>query len=182
MQDFLEQEYKYRADNISLTDFKKLMKTLPIKSKLQVSSWDYYYCNNEEGSFLRFRDSPTPELTKKVKLNVSNCWKRWEIDLPLDKDRVDKETVTKFVELLGYQENFRVFKTCFVYWLDKVNYVFYNVFDENMKEVGRYIEVECNKNSGADQSHLDEAADKLKELGLNPSNRMKKSIFELYNK
>lgn len=181
MADFTELEYKYKADNINLTDFKKLMKKLPITRKMEASSWDFYY-TNESNSFIRYRASSTPELTQKVKTSESNNWSRVEVDLSLDPIKADKETVTKFVELLGYQENFRVFKTCFVYWLDKVNYVFYNVFDENMKEVGRYIEVECNKNSGADQSHLDEAADKLKELGLNPSNRMKKSIFELYNK
>ena len=183
MIDFYEQEYKYKADNISLVDFKKLMKTLPIVRKLETSSWDYYFVtDSDKNNFIRFRDSHDPELTQKRKINESNNWNRLEVDLALDPKKTNKETVSKFLELLGYKENFRIFKTAWIYWLDKTHYVMYTVFDENMKEIGRYIEVEVNKGSSGDQTHLDEAAEKLKELGLTPANRMKKSIFELYAK
>lgn len=181
MSDYIEHEFKYKSDNISLTDFKKLMKKLPIVRKLEVSSWDYYLVN-ENKSFIRFRNSSEPEITTKLKTSENNNFKRLEVNLALDHNKVSKDSVFKFAELLGYRENFRIFKTCFVFFLDKVNYVFYNVFDENMKEVGRYIEVEINEGSGGDQSHLDEAASKLKEIGLTPQQRMKKSLFELYYK
>ena len=68
--------------------------------------------------------------------------------------------------------------------------MYYIVYDKDMKELGRFIEIEVNKDKvdplnatkrGAEGT-LNYYADKLKELGLTPQNRMKKSLFEMYVK
>lgn len=180
---FQEIEYKYKADNIGYSDFQKVMEKLDIVKRLEVGSWDTYYTKGSD-EFLRFRDGPTPELTKKTKVQEGNNWVRVECDLPLDPTRVTEATVTKFAEMVGYTYNFKINKSCFIYWTKEVNYVFYIVYDMNMKELGRFIEVEINKELADENSTsvLNEAADKLKEVGLTPQNRMKKSLFEMFKK
>lgn len=184
MSEFSELEYKYNANNVGLQDFLKLMKSLPVVTELDISSWDVYYTKSED-DFVRFRNSNTPELTKKVKTQNSNNWVRVEVDLPLDPNRITEEKVTKYLELEGYKENFRVYKSCFIYWLDDVNYVYYIVYDNNMTEVGRFVEVEVNKkkiSTGTEGETLNTFAEHLRKLNLTPQNRMKKSLFELYKK
>ena len=61
--------------------------------------------------------------------------------------------------------------------------------DEELKELGRYIEVEINKEKVKElsltnklDSVINEAEGLLNRLGISPQNRMKKSLFELYKK
>lgn len=181
--EYKELEYKYKADNVGLQDFLKLMKTYNIKKTLDISSWDIYYLANED-NFVRYRQSDTPELTKKVKTKAANNWERVEIDLPLDPNRIKEETVSRFLALDGYKENFRVYKSCFIFWLNDVNYVYYIVYNPDMKEVGRFVEVEVNKTSTVQDldSLLKQAEAGLAILGITPQHRMKKSLFELYKR
>lgn len=193
MADFTELEYKYKADDVSFARFKKLMDTLPVKSFVEASSWDYYYRNEDHAGFMRYRASSVkPELTRKIKTTGSNNFNRFEVDIPLDK-KADYNTINTFLEKLGYSENFRIFKNCFVYFLDNVNYVYYIVYDENMKEQGRFVEVEVNKSKVQELNDkhrsLDGAVKELnkqeallKEIGISPQNRMKKSLFELFER
>lgn len=191
MSDFVELEYKYRADEVSFAKFRDLMEGLQLVKQKDISSWDYYYTpvNDDYEGFVRFRDSPVgPELTKKVKTNTGNNFNRIEVDLPLDRAKLNLQTVNKFMEVMNHKENFRIFKNCFIYWLDYVNYVYYNVYDQNLKEVGRFIEVEVNKDKvaaigleGATQQ-LKNAELLLEAIGIKSSNRMKKSLFELFKK
>jgi hypothetical protein len=190
---FEELEYKYRADNVSLSDFKALMATLEIKSRKEAASWDIYYVQeNDFESFQRFRlDKDSPELTKKVKTKDANNWKRVESDLPLDPKKITEESVAFHVGLDGYKENFRIYKYCDIYFENQVNYVYYVVYDLNMKETGRFIEVEVNKdrvrelnllNSTGAIQFLNYAEKLLEKLGISPQNRLKKSLFEIYRK
>lgn len=189
MSDFKELEFKYNANTVKLTDFLSLITNLsPEKSKI-TSSWDYYYTkleNKEE--FLRFRDSDSPELTKKRKVKEANNWEREEYDLPLDPNRTNKKTVEGWISTDGYTENFRIYKSCSIFWVDKVNYVYYIVYDENMNEKGRFIEVEVNKDQ-ATALGTKKAMEVLKDaeiilgaLGISPQNRLKKSLFEMFVK
>lgn len=194
MSDFTELEYKYKAESVKLVDFVSLMQGLSVKKRLDISSWDHYYTTKELESFQRFRESDTPELTKKQKTKDGNNWKRIEVDLPLDFSRVTEPIVRKYVELDDYQHNFTIYKTCFIFWLDNVNYVYYIVYDENMTEKGRFIEVEVNKDrvsyldspdnkfTGGKYAEetLKDAAKSLETIGLIPQNRMKKSLFEIF--
>lgn len=183
---FNELEFKYRADDIEFSDFTELMNTLSFTKYKDVSSWDTYYTNNTNpDEFIRHRISDNPELTIKRKQNQNNNWNRVEVDLPLHK--ADKSIVTAFVELLGYKAKKSIYKSCFIYWLDYINFVYYVVYDENMKEQGRFIEVEFNKDKLPE--HKDKVTEQLKygqdilnKLGLTPQNRLKKSLFEIFVK
>jgi hypothetical protein len=188
MNEYTELEYKYNADDITLKSFMSLMEELPSIHKKDVSSWDHYFTNetNKE-EFIRFRESDQPELTIKRKTNQNNNWERVEVDLPIDRSKLKLETINKFIGLLGYTPNTSIYKTCFIYWLTYINFVYYIVYDEDMKEKGKFIEVEFNKNMLPE--HLDKVADQLKygqevlgKLGLVPQNRLKKSLFEIFVK
>jgi adenylate cyclase class IV len=192
MSEFSELEYKYRADNIKLSDFRNLMNQVGFYKSLDVSSWDVYYVSqtNKE-SFLRLRLSDDPELTKKIKVKNGNNWERVEVDLPLDYTRLKESTVDKYAEVEGYERARKIYKSCFIFWQDNANYVYYIVYDEDLKELGRFIEVEVNKNmvnelnnqceNGA-MTELNKAQSILASIGITAQNRMKKSLFELYVK
>lgn len=181
---FKELEFKYNAKDIKFKDFYNIILNKGYKKSLSISSWDIYYTNNVENSFIRFRDSTTPELTKKVKTKESNNWDRVEVDLPLDINRINVDIVNKFSEVIGYKENFRIYKSCFIYWINNLNYVYYVVYDNNINELGRFIEVEVNKedveNLQDPYEILLEGEKLLEKLGITPQNRMKKSLFELF--
>lgn len=191
---FKEYEYKYFADNIKLSDFKNLIEKLKLKytyvKTLQASSWDIYYVKKDSPEeFQRFRnDGKAPELTKKVKTKNTNNWERIESDLPLDPTRATEENVSFHVGLDNYQENFRIFKVCFIYWFEYVNYVWYSVYDQDMKEIGRFLEIELNKEKIKDlqdctySTVLKEHESNLLELGIGSQNRTKLSLFERYRK
>lgn len=194
--EFSELEYKYKADEIGLKQFTDLMKELGFNKQLTVSSWDYYYTNDSE-DFIRLRESQkSPELTIKRKTKSSNNWIRKEVDLPLSASRYSHKAVEEFVSLEGYEENFKIYKSCFIYFQDIVNYVYYIVYDEQMREKGRFIEVEVNKDKINDikfyteigekektpMKYLKEAENKLNLLGISSRNRLKKSLFELFRR
>lgn len=189
MNDFKELEFKYKADDVKLQDFIVAIEKLSPYKRMDVSSWDTYYTkpNNKE-EFLRFREAGQPELTKKRKTKEANNWEREEYDLPLDNARVSKKLVEAWIKTDGYAENFCIYKSCFILWVGKVNYVYYVVYDENMKERGRFIEVEVDKKE-VPELGLDKAITTLKDaelalsvIGITSQNRMKKSLAELYLK
>lgn len=186
MEDFKELEYKYNANDISLSSFLACMAKLGKSKRVDVSSWDYYYtCANPE-EFMRYRESKNPELTIKRKTKSSNNWDRIEVDLPLDEDRIDKTKVDAFSKLLNYNENFRIYKTCFIFWFENVNIVYYIVYDKDMKERDRFIEIEVNKEKVPTLSSpfetLKETENSLAELGIKAANRLKRSLFEMFVK
>lgn len=189
MEEFKELEYKYDATGISLSSFLACITKLNPKLRKDVSSWDYYYTptgvqNSEE--FMRFRESQNPELTIKRKTKQTNNWERVEVDLPLDNERLKKVQVDAFSGLLNYSENFRIYKTCFIFWFENVNIVYYIVYDKDMKEKGRFIEVEINKEKVSQladtNSELKTYENVLQELGIKASNRLKRSLYEIFVK
>jgi len=188
---FREIEYKYKADNIKLTDFNNLMEEWEYSEKIDgIGSWDIYYFKEDEDEdlFVRYRmSSDRPELTKKRKLKSSNNWIRIEVDLPLDPDRVNESIVNRFVGLDGYKENFRIYKSCVVYHFKYINAVLYYVSDHEMEGKQKFLEIEVNKDKleelGDKASEvLKEYEQKLSKLGISPQNRLKKSLFEMYKK
>jgi hypothetical protein len=187
---FRELEYKYRADNIKLTDFNLLMEEWGYEKKLDgVGSWDHYYTkDSEEDFFIRYRnDRHRPELTKKRKLKSSNNWVRVEVDLPLDPERINEEIVTRFVGLDGYKEDFKIYKSCVIYFYEYINAVLYYVSDHEMEGKQSFLEIEVNKDKLEELGDkapeiLKEYEQKLNKLGISPQNRLKKSLFEMYRK
>lgn len=188
MDEFRELEYKYRADNVTFMDFIALMEQMNPLTKKEAASWDHYYTGiHNENEFIRYRESDSPELTRKFKVQSGNNWDRVEVDLPLDPSKITKTIVNKWVEVSNYSSNFSIYKVCTIYFFENTNYVYYITFDKNMKELDRFIEVEVNKSKIPNMTSnpgdvLTEASKKLEKLGLSSQNRMKKSLFELYRK
>ena len=189
MENYKELEYKYNAENIKLKDFQKLMEDLNIVNYVDASSWDIYYTiPGKKDEFQRYRKSPNiPELTRKRKVKDSNNWERIEVDIPLDPKRIKEDIITAWAALDGMQENFRIYKSCFIYFLDNINYVYYTVYDENMHEKGRFMEVEINKDKLEELGDramevLKEGESKLAPLGVTAQNRKRLSLFEMFVK
>jgi len=191
---FKELEYKYNADKVGLAEFTALMnkigqKMYPIEKVIEVSSWDIYYTNPKK-EFIRFRMSENkPELTIKRKTNELNNNDRIEVNVPVA-PTLNEPTVDAFTNLLGYDKNFKIYKSCFIYFFPEVDIVYYIVYDENLREQGRYIEIEVLEKYAEHPGNPAEVCfarlktyeNFLSEIGITPQNRLKKSLFEMYSK
>lgn len=181
---FKEIETKYYADNISMDAFVKLV--APLNPEwVMVSSYDDYFTNTQD-DFIRYRyHDHMGELTIKRKTINSNNNNRIEVNLPTQGKA--STTVGAFVDLLGYKLNFSIFKTCKIAFLEKAVLVYYIVYDENLNEKQRFIEVEANEkyNWTSEQEAWDEVIKyekMLEPLGITSKNRLRKSLFELFKK
>jgi len=184
---FKEIELKYDAESISREDFLNLIDSLstntPLNKVVNVSSYDTYFVN-DDGDFIRYRWTDNHgELTIKRKTSHLNNNERIEVNLPTDGGNM--KTVSAFCSLLGYKPNFEIFKTCNIFWIDRVVLVYYVVYDKELKELRRFIEIEADE----DQKWLNEEEawnqvvkyEKLFEsLGITPKNRLRKSLFEIF--
>lgn len=184
----LELEFKYKADEVSLTAFDEAMKAHnPEFKKLDVSSWDVYYANPEkEDRFLRLRMGQRPEFTIKVK-SAEGVQKRTEINVALLGDQ--EKVVTAICAELGYKKNIKIYKSCFIYFYDMYNTVYYTVYDAELKEIGRFIELEFNEAKvnevGEDYAFTllrDLENNILGPLGITHRNRLQKSLFDMYRR
>jgi len=180
---FKEVETKYDAAEIQLQAFTDLVEPMKPSKWMMVSSYDDYF-TRPNGEFIRYRyTDDRGELTIKQKTNDKNNNERVEVNLPTKGDNL--KTVEKFCTLAGYEYNFGIYKTCKIAWVDKVVVVWYIVYDKDMKELRRFIEIEANEDL---EWESEEAAwnevvryEKLFEpLGITPKNRLKKSLFELF--
>jgi adenylate cyclase class IV len=182
---FKEIEFKYDADGVSMNRFVELMETMKIDKKMLVSSYDDYF-TDAQGNFIRYRHHDTRgELTIKRKTSNLNNNERIEVNVPTEGNNL--KAVTAFVDLLGYQPNFGIYKTCNIFWIDKVVMVYYVVYDKELKEKRRFIEVEANEDLPweSEQQAWDEIQkyeQMLEPLGVGPKNRLKKSLFEIFRK
>jgi adenylate cyclase class IV len=183
---FKEVELKYSADDIKFESFMKIIDSLPVKKKMTVSSFDDYFVN-EEGDFVRYRHTDERgELTIKRKTQKTNNNQRVEVNVPTSGDNL--KTIDAFVGLLGYKHNFGIYKTCKIFWLDKVDLVYYIVYDKEFKELRRFIEIEALEDGVEWESEEQALAEVVKyekmlePLGITPQNRMRKSLFELFRK
>jgi adenylate cyclase class IV len=181
---FKEIETKYYANNIGMDDFVKLVQPLN-PEWVMVSSYDDYFTNSSD-EFVRYRYHDTMgELTIKRKTQDTNNLNRVEVNLPTQGK--NSKTVEAFVDLLGYKLNFSIFKTCKIAFLQKVVLVYYVVYDENLNEKQRFIEVEANEKYEwtSEQEAWDEVLKyekMLEPLGITPKHRLRKSLFELFKK
>ena len=184
---YKEVEYKYDANKIKLKDFQKMMDKMKPRLLLETGSWDHYY-TNEKDEFIRYRKSEIrPELTIKRKTVAEHNQTRIEINLGLS-ETDDDETVDAFVKLLDYKHNFKIYKSCFIYYFDEVDVVYYIVYDENMDEAGRFLEIEYLEEKAHDKhmkhiyKEINTFEKKLKPLGIEKSKRISKSLFEMFKK
>jgi len=187
---YREIEMKYYADSISIQKFTEFAEKFKPTKFVEVGSFDHYYDSNGQDfgfEFLRYREGPQPELTIKEKLSDKNNNNRIEVDLPLDPERCTRADVKAFCDRFKFEHNVSIFKYCYIYWYENLTLVYYIVYDSDMKEKNRYIEIEARK----DIEHADEsvAVDIVKkfevnlaELGITPHGRLKKSQWEINRK
>lgn len=180
-----ELEFKYSIDDLKLSEFIDFAESMNPERELEVSSWDFYYSGlGLPFEFIRFRNGPSPEITIKIKNNKKNNNSRIEVDLPIHIS-VKEQLVAKFVNLFGFKENFRIHKHCKIYWYKKLDIVYYTVFDKNMNEIGRRIEIEARKDYPFVSQ--EEAIEEIKSMeklmiliGISPQRRMRKSNWEQF--
>lgn len=185
---WLEVETKYRASDITLTDFIAAAKAMSPVSEKHVSSFDHYYTRSAaEEIFIRHRTGDRPELTMKEKRVDTNNFVRVECNLPLDASRVTKPIVDQFCSMLGFTPNFSVSKQCVIFFWPTFDIVYYVVYDEDFKEKDRFIEIEMSEthaweNDEAAWSELTRVEKALSGLGISPARRIRRSLFEMFRK
>jgi adenylate cyclase class IV len=181
---YKEIETKYSADDIKMKDFVDLAEKYN-PQWVMVSSYDDYFCN-EKDEFIRYRHHDSMgELTIKRKTKDSNNNNRIEVNLPTQGKALN--LVEAFVNLLGYKLNFSIFKTCRIAVLEKITLVYYVVYDANLIELRRFIEIEANENYPWQNeeeawSEVIKYESLMLPLGITSKNRLKKSLFELFKK
>ena len=181
---FKEIETKYDAKDISLPAFTDLVNGLKPKSWMMVSSYDDYFVNKDD--FIRYRHTDERgELTIKKKTTDKNNNERLEVNVPTQGGQF--AAINMFVSLLGYQHDFGIYKTCKIAFLEKVVLVYYVVYDNEMREQRRFVEIEANEDYAwpSEQEAWDEVVkyEKLLEpIGIQPRGRLKKSLFEMFRK
>lgn len=182
-----EIEFKYRADDISLKDFIAFCEARGPLRAVNPCGYDYFYDNaKDQDAFCRHRVGlDINQLTFKRKTTDANNFIRTEHNMDLVK--ATREQVRSLVSEFGYAHNFSLYKNCFVYSYDNYTLVYYVCYDEDMKELGRFIEIEMKEDFQwkSEQEAWDclLVFEKLcKPLGISPQHRIKRSLFELYRK
>lgn len=183
---YKEIESKYDAADISMTKFVELVtEGHKVTKELLVSSFDDYFID-KDGNFIRYRYTDSRgELTIKRKMIEKNNNERIEVNVPTTGNNL--KAIGAFVDLLGYKHNFGIYKTCQIYWVDKVVLVYYVVYDKEMKELRRFIEIEADEEHqwASEEEAWNEVTKYeqiLSPLGLSPQKRLKKSLFEIFRK
>ncbi len=179
---FTEIETKYRATDIKLQDFIKTCKALNPTSRVDVGSWDHYYLR-DDGSVLRYRAGARSELTVKRKSTEKNNFVRTEVNIPIGE--TSREAIAAFAQLQGYEPDFTIYKTCVIFFWDTHNTVFYVVYDENLNEKDRFIEIEMSEHFDWESNEiawaqLQTIEKSFEELGIAPARRMKRSLQEIF--
>jgi adenylate cyclase class IV len=180
---FIELEYKYKADKITVGQFVDFVSNnFDILDVLTARGHDHFF-SKEEGSFMRYRIgggmNDNCELTVKRKNTDKNSWNRLEIDLPLNKRTIDYETVEEFAKFMDYSYVFTLVKLNYVIRTPGVTFAYYVVNNND-----HFIEIEVNKGSFTSEDEaldiLNRTEKRLGELGITHNNRTKKSLYEMY--
>jgi adenylate cyclase class IV len=183
--EFKEIETKYDARSIKLQAFVAACNALRPTRRLDTGSWDHYYLR-PDGTALRYRAGQKPELTVKRKSSDRNNFVRLELNL-----KIDPETslgfVDKWAEVEGYRPDFAIYKSCVIFYWDTHNVVYYVVYDTELRELDRYVEIEMSEdrswNSEQDAwEALQEIEKQLSHLGINHSRRLRLSLQERYSR
>jgi len=146
--------------------------------------------------FMRYRrpshglDGDRKELTTKYKQSGSkNNIQREEKNIRVDK--VDEDTIMKFVADLGYQLNFSIWKTCHIYNYDDATLVFYTVYDTTNGKASKmdtFVEIEVNEEKIHNMTEkqafeiIEKYEKSLESVGLSARSRLRKSLFEMYRR
>lgn len=181
-----EIEQKFNASAISPEHFKAFCIKKNPHTELTVSGHDTFYSHpTDPNSFFRYRESDNDaELTFKRKTQDNNVV-RTEYNLNLAGNLCDKGEA--FCKDMGYVYNVTIFKVAFVYVYEAHLLCYYVVYDSDLVELGRFIEIElCEQiaweSEQAARKALINVETGCKELGLTSLNRVSASLFEMYRK
>ncbi len=182
---FKEIELKYSADDISLTAFMAFCEERePIKN-LTPSGYDHFYKAGNTDDFCRLRQGPdSNQLTFKRKLHGVNNYVRTEHNLDLTR-KMARAQVEALLKEFGYLYTASIFKNCFVYNYADHTLVYYICYDRDLKELGRFIEIEAKEDYDWEtQQHAWDTITAIERfcrpLGITPQARVKRSLFEMY--
>lgn len=185
----IEVEFKYSAENIPLTKFTEFCKNRKPKKELIISGYDYFYANPKEpDAFCRHRQScETNQLTMKRKTADNNNYVRTEHNMDL-MPFMKNDQVQALCAELGYAYDYTIFKNCFIFQYDLYTLVYYLCYDKDMKELGRFIEIEMSEHH--EWTSSEETYNELiimeklcsKDLGISAQARIKRSLWEMYKK
>lgn len=184
---FLEIETKYNANDITTKDFKTCIEKLRPTRMDNVGSFDYYYIRSGKTEHvLRYREGNRPELTIKKKSTDANNFVRVEVNIRLSTE-TKAEDIAEFARLQDYEHNFTIFKACLIYHWELHNVVYYVVYDAELKEQARFIEIELKEGHdwGTEDNawaYLCEVERQFESLGLAPKRRLRKSLLEMFRR
>lgn len=191
----IEFETKYRVDQGLLIEFKSIMASLDgLKKFISVEGGDEYFVKGEQ--FLRYRkaafgmDNGRTEVTMKTKPvgaknNIIRREWNWRVD------NTEPETIREGIKDLGFTFNFSIYKICHIYNFKDATVVFYTVYDTTDKKpsgIDTFVEIEVSeKNIGKlTENQAWEIIEKyesiLAPMGITPQKRLKKSLFEMYER
>lgn len=181
---FKEIEFKYNADDVPLTEFKRFCIDMDNCKVIEAAGYDHFYASNRTEGFARHRIGPDlNQLTFKRKTAQKNNFIRDEDNLGLTKETTEAQ-VSSFLGKFGYEFKKSIFKTCFVYKYSMYTLVYYILSDVQLKEIGRYIEIELEESipwtsENSAWNTLTDLEKQCKPLGLSPQGRIKKSLYEI---
>jgi len=186
---FKEIEFKYAADNVSLVQFLAFCEDRKgLKQKFIASGYDHFYDKKDEpDSFYRLRvGEDFTQLTFKRRTSTLNNVVRTEHNVSLSSN-TSEDQIRALVGEQGYSYNTSIFKTCFVFCFEEHVFSYYVVFNKDLRETGRFIEIEASEehpwsNEGEATSYIAMTEKLLRPLGISPQNRIKRSLFELNRK
>lgn len=180
-----EVETKYRADKLKLSDFVELATSLNPKRYVETGGYDYYFVNKDGTDFCRFRAGDRYELTTKRKTVGDNNYVREEYNLLIAPGE-PLEKVAGFCRSVGYPSlNFKIYKSCFIYYYDTYDLVYYVVFDSDMRELDRFVEIEMLETYPWDNpkqawAELVKIEESLSCIGISKDSRLNQSLFEMF--
>lgn len=187
---FCEFETKYRVDLSKQDDFKDIMESLEdLKSFVYVEGPDVYW-TKELDNFQRYRKAAHEKsgkawLTNKFKKTNSNNNQRQEHNIRVD--HTPFEEVKSYVESMGYEYDFQIYKNCHIYEFADAKLVFYSVrCEKGNREY--FIEIEVDETTIHKYTE-EEAWDVIRKyetimepLGIKAQNRLRKSLYEMYRR
>lgn len=182
-----EVEFKYNAQEVSLSTFTKFCLAKDDKVVTIIASgWDRFYTNAKDSeSFCRHRvGADCNQLTFKRKLVGNNSIVRTEHNLDLTPE-MTQDQVSALCAEFGYEYDTAVFKNCFIYKYEWYVLAYYVCYNEEMKELGRFIEIEAREDAG--WNNEEEALEEIvlmerlfKAFGISAQSRIKRSLYEMF--
>lgn len=188
MKKALEVEFKYNASEINLNSFKEFCMKREPDSYIMAAGHDHFYFKDQDPhGFYRYRvGAGINQLTYKKKTVTENNYIRIEHNIDLA-EHVDRDQISSMCSDLGYKYNTTIFKNSFIYVYEYYVMAYYIVYDSDMKEIDRFLEIEMNEDFPWEDEK--QAWGELvilerihKSLGISASKRIKESLFELYKK